>query len=278
VDGYAKGNTAFKEAFFNALEKTEAELMAIEPTLLAHLSPNTLLDQVFAQPAMAKHAAHKAPLWEAMMKPVMAKQAQMVFAQLMAGGNAALYGHDFMALAGGESTDNRHQQNRDALVTPYSKATAPWLQAAQSAMRTQSQWRQAHAGAFNGFWQPVSQDDTNGVLISVWDGGPQSANQQVIGVLPIAPATDELFNQDAAKANPLGKNSTYPITRTARKPFAYTPDISALGMPEGTRYRQEGSQNTFVVAKGKLVAVNGKPLMMDAAKPDAGVLLVRETR
>ena len=191
-------------------------------------------------------------------------------------GNAAVYGHDWMALAGGESTDNRHQQNRDALVTPYGKASAPWLQAAQSTIRTQSQWRQAHAGAFNGFWQPVSQDDTNGVLISVWDGGPQSGNQQVIGVLPIAPASDELFDQDAAKANPLGKTASYPVTRTPRQPFAYTPDISALGMPDGTRYRQEGTQNTFVVKQGKLVPANGKPLTLDATKPDAGVLLVRE--
>ncbi|MDH4378438.1 MAG: hypothetical protein QE263_00825 [Vampirovibrionales bacterium] len=278
IEAYGNNNTGFKQAFYHALEQTEAELMAIEPTLLAHLSPNKVLDAIFNQPEMAKHAAHKAPLWEVLMKPVMAKQAQMVFAQLLSGGNAALYGHDFMALAGGESTDNRHQQNRDALVTPYNKAPAPWLLTAQSTLRTQSQWRRDHEKAFNGFWQPVSQDDTNGVFMSVWDGGPQSGNQQIIGLLPIAPATGELFNQDAAKANPLGKNATYPITRTPRKPFAYTPDISTLGMPDGTRYRQEGTQNTFVVSKGKLVALNGKPLMMDATKPDAGVLLVRETR
>ncbi|MFN8615037.1 MAG: hypothetical protein U0003_03900 [Vampirovibrionales bacterium] len=272
LKGLPKG---FKGSFYKVLEAIESDWMALEPTLMAHQDPSTILRDLFQHPLLKPYAKWEISLWNHLMEPVSAQRVKTLFAQTAVGGYPVIHSSEWWAQALGESTENRHQAVRDKNIRPYADTPCPdWLKRDQAAMRMLGQLRQQYAGAFNGFFQALPQDDLNQVATWVWDGGPQSGGQQVILIQALNPMANESFK------NPLGTGKTYPTPRLTKSKFNYALNLKALGMPEGTTYVQinQHSQSSTVYTLSKdgiLMDSDGKGLTLDPREP--GVWLARRS-
>ena len=241
-------------------------------------SLNTRLGAKDQQEALEKL---KLQLYQIPTREVMNKLQRLFAVQMAMPGMPSIYVHDLLAQYGGEWTKNIFLQNRNILRTdkiaqatqdPEFKAYFDQVSNLLNA-RTNANVPQLQALS-NGDLLPVTPDDNSGILPVVRDNGKDQVITLVnVGTMPkIESEEDKEKREKAGQPKPLqpldwlhkaGKGARYDMPQRImrdendlRQIYKYQPNLSELGLPNGTRYQDvnatDPSQKYFVVTDGRL--------------------------
>jgi hypothetical protein len=171
---------------------------------------------------------------------------------------------------GGERSNNEFMQNREPVRLDWlDSPKMTFIQQEFDFVQNVLALRQQYPAINGGFLQNVAQDEDNGVLLSVWDGGPKTeagptlptamgAGQQVIMMVNTGKPNavpGEYYNHILGATDEM-----YPeITSSQASIEGYEPDMWALAQPAGTVYKNPANDDEYTInAEGQLKLTKGK--------------------
>jgi hypothetical protein len=224
---------------------------------LGYQQLDTALNHVFEtiDPAVfaGQLEAKKLALYQTASKPVMENLQRLFAVQAALPGNPSVYLNDLFAQGGSEWIKNVFVQNRNLIRTDklqddvdfknfYGEVGKIFGARSNPAMLKAYPELQA---LNNGALIPVTPDEKSGVLPIVRDNG----EHQVITLVNVGTTKALDFNNKAG----FGKEANYPMPERPKADLTkYQPDLSELGLRNGTTYQDVNSQEWFKVNNGRL--------------------------
>ncbi len=248
------------DAFYDMLTDTLNTWSQQHPRLPGYMSLAKLVDEIGSRlypknPTGRTAAAFKHDFFQHLLTPALEKDRRRIALMVALPGQPTWYD---IFRTGGERTNNKFMQNREPVRLDWlDNPQMDFIQKEFNVIRNLLAIRQQYPVINGGFLQNITQDDTHGVLLAAWDGGPAEAssnttaatpetNQQIIMMVNTgkpSPVPGEYYD------NILGAtNEQYPEIHTTQASIEkYEPDIHLLDQPAGTVYKNPENNDEYTV-------------------------------